>query len=332
MDTLCKVKVESVPRHLSLFVLCVLVMMSGCTTSMSAASLVRNQELERQQAASASTVVPDDRNLYLSLIQEMQSKGMYYASLAHVDAFEKKYGVQPDIELLRGDALRETRQQEAALGVYRSLLTTDVAARAQHGIGRTLAAEHKMSEATQALNAAVQLDPTNVDFLNDLGFAFMASGNMPDARVPIAQAAELAPSNKKVLANLMLYLLLTGQGGAADQVAAMAKLPDATLQATRSLAVQLSMQQSRSNVQDTAAKIAVTEVHAQNTVSPGVADAQLASGNALTSVVPTLGTAAEARPVTRTDVLAGANGVSAATPAALAWQGAPVLQRFGDAR
>jgi len=287
----------------SLAAVCLL--LSGCTSSMSAASLVRNQELERQQTASVAAPVPDDRKLYLSLIQEMQSKGMFYASLAHVDAFEKKYGVQPDIELLRADALRETSQQEAALVVYRSLLTSNVAARAQHGIGRALASEHKMGEATLALSAAVRLDPTNIDFLNDLGFAFLASGNVPGARIPIAQAAELAPNNKKVLANLVLYLLLTGQVSAADQVAATAKLPDATLRATRALAAQLgtppplAMQQEVPQVQ---------EVQQVSQVQDGQQVQQVSKRDSSAPIA------------------------AASVPAALAWQSGTVLQRFGDAK
>lgn len=309
------VALTSVVRRFDVFLLmivCAGMPLSGCTTSMSAAVLARNQELEQQQAA-ASATIPNDRKLYLSLIQEMQTKGMFYASLAHVDAFEKKYGVQPDIELLRGDALRETSQPDAALQVYRTLLSSNVAARAQHGIGRALAAENKLGDASQALGAAVQLDPTNVDFLNDLAFAYLANNDMPAARVPIAQAAELAPNNKKVLANLVLYLILTGQPEAADQVAAKAKLTDATLRATRSLALRLSAYQPSS----VAPSSQMTSDPLTSTTAERTRE-QLRAATAL-----------PAQPSTPINKPAPAI-LPPVLPATLAWQGGPLLQRFGD--
>ena len=53
---------------------------------------------------------PDTPGMYLGLIDKMQSQGLYFASLAHIDAYEKHYGVSPDTILLRADALRMTDQ------------------------------------------------------------------------------------------------------------------------------------------------------------------------------------------------------------------------------
>lgn len=251
-------------------------------------------QLQQQQAEQKSPV-PDDRKLYLSLIQAMQTKGLFYASLAHIDAFERKYGVAPDVELLRGDALRETGQNAAALSAYRGAVAsadtgahasdaaTDAAAHAQHGIGRVMAAEGDYPRAIDALNQAVVLNPTNIDFLNDLGFAYLASGQTPLARLPIAKAAELGPDNKKVIANLALYLLLSGNAAGGNDVMVRAKLSDQTVQATRSLAQQL---QAASSARTAPAMAAIPPSQANANANANVASLSASNGPANRLSVP----------------------------------------------
>ncbi len=41
------------------------------------------------QAAANKTDPPDTPGMYLSLIDRMQQQGLFYASLAHIDAYEK---------------------------------------------------------------------------------------------------------------------------------------------------------------------------------------------------------------------------------------------------
>ncbi|MGI4861535.1 MAG: pilus assembly protein [Janthinobacterium lividum] len=224
----------------SLSVTLSLSLIGGCASHATTADTVLHDAAVARQQAEQAPAAPDDRNLYLTLIGEMQAKGLAYASLAHIDAFEKKYGARPDIELLRGDALRETGQDAAALAVYQSLADDAKAgAPAWHGIGRVLAAQHRYPAALDALGTAVTRDPTNVAYLNDLAYADLLAGRTAAARVPLAQAAELAPRNNKVIANLVLYLLLNGDAAGAQQVIARAALPEATVQATRTLAAQL---------------------------------------------------------------------------------------------
>ncbi|MGI4983211.1 MAG: pilus assembly protein [Janthinobacterium lividum] len=215
-------------------------LLAGCAGHAATADTVMHDAVVARQQAEEAPAAPDDRNLYLTLVGEMQAKGLEYASLAHIDAFEKKYGVRPDIALLRGDALRETGQDAAALAVYRSLVDdAKASAPAWHGIGRVLAGQHRYPAAIDALGMAVTRDPTNVSYLNDLAYGDLLAGRTAAARLPIAQAAELAPRNNKVLANLVLYLLLIGDATGAQRVIARAALPGPTVQATRTLAAQL---------------------------------------------------------------------------------------------
>ncbi|WP_139169785.1 tetratricopeptide repeat protein [Chitinasiproducens palmae] len=215
----------------------------GCASrATSVEQVARDEALRRQQAAEASQAqaVPDDRGLYLSLIRKMQDKRMYYASLAHIDAFQKRYGAADDIALLRADALRATGQGDAAVAVYRALERGDTAARALNGIGLVEASRGRFDLAVPALREAVTHAPTDVSLLNDLGYALLLQGDLAGARVPVAQAAELAPGNHKVMSNFVLYLLLNGQAQAADAVIARSKLPSATVLSIHAVAARLS--------------------------------------------------------------------------------------------
>src|SRR5690606_5558264 len=63
-----------------------------------------------------------------------------------------------------------------------------------------------------------RMRPTNAEYLNDLGYARLQAGNINGARIPLGQAAELDPSNNKVLANLALLLLMQGEPAQAHAV------------------------------------------------------------------------------------------------------------------
>lgn len=219
-------------------VLCVL-MIAGCASkgggygAPSAAALMRAQQ---DDEAKAKTAAPDTKELYLSMIREMQERGAYFASLAHIDQFRIQYGTSPDVDILRADALRETGQPDAAEATYRTLLGSSVAAAAWHGLGLVAAQRKDYAGATQALREAVSRAPTEPFYLSDLGFAQLSNGDTAGARVPLAQAAELKPDNRKVLSNLAVYLLVTGEATRADQMMTQAKFPPATREAIAKLA------------------------------------------------------------------------------------------------
>jgi Flp pilus assembly protein TadD len=165
---------------------------------------------------------PDTPGMYLGLIDKMQSQGLYYASLAHIDAYEKQYSVTPDTILLRADALRMTDQPAAANDAYARLLQTPLAARGHWGIGLLSGAQGDFGRAAQELQQAVQLMPTDAGMLSDLGYARLRSGDVDGARVPLMKAAELDQQSRKISSNVVLLMLVDGH--AADAKAAMAQL------------------------------------------------------------------------------------------------------------
>ncbi|MFM0293334.1 MULTISPECIES: tetratricopeptide repeat protein [Paraburkholderia] len=160
---------------------------------------------------------PDTPGMYLGLIDRMQSQGLYFASLAHIDAYDKQYGASPDSILLRADALRMTDQPAAAVAVYGQLLKTPLATRGYRGLGLIAGAAGDFTRAAQEFQQAVQLAPTDAATLSDLGYARLRDGDVDGARVPLMKAAELDPTNPKIVSNVALYLLANG-----DQAQALA--------------------------------------------------------------------------------------------------------------
>ncbi|WP_423392217.1 pilus assembly protein [Burkholderia sp. LMG 21824] len=177
------------------------------------------------QAADQKQTVPDTPAMYLGLIQRMQAQGLYYASLAHIDAYDKAYGVSPDTTLLRADALRMTDQPAASAAAYTQLLKTPLAARGYRGLGLIAGASGDFGQAVQALTQASELAPTDASLLSDLAYAKLRSGDVVGARVPLMKAAELDQRNPKIVSNLALYLLAAGRTQDAQRLMNQQHLP-----------------------------------------------------------------------------------------------------------
>ncbi|KAG8149617.1 tetratricopeptide repeat protein [Burkholderia catarinensis] len=175
-------------------------------------------------AAAQKQAAPDTPGMYLGLIERMQSQGLYYASLAHIDAYEKQYGASPQTILLRADALRMTDQPAASAAVYTQLLNTTLAARGYRGLGLIAGGAGDFPRAVQALSQATVLTPTDASTQSDLAYAKLRCGDVEGARIPLMKAAELDQSNPKIISNLALYLLVSGHTQDAQKLMAQQKL------------------------------------------------------------------------------------------------------------
>jgi Flp pilus assembly protein TadD len=187
-----------------------------------------NAQAERaalMQAADQKQSVPDTPGMYLGLIQRMQAQGLYFASLAHIDAYDKTYGAIPESVLLRADALRMTDQPAASAAVYTQLLKTPLAARGYRGLGLIAGAAGDFDRAAQALAQASDLAPTDASLLSDLAYAKLRSGDVVGARVPLMKAAELDQHNPKIVSNLALYLIAAGRTQDAQRLMNQQHLP-----------------------------------------------------------------------------------------------------------
>lgn len=206
---------------------CAFKMESGYGVGIQAEREAALQQSQQKQDA------PDTPGMYLALIDRMQSQGLFYASLAHIDAYEKQYGVTPDTILLRADALRQTGQTQGSADAYTKLLNTPLAARGYRGIGLLAGAAGDFSKASESLDTATRLQPTDALTLSDLGYARLRLGDVAGARVPLMKAAELAQDNPKILSNVALFLLAAGQSAAAQGLITQQKFSPEVQQAIR---------------------------------------------------------------------------------------------------
>ncbi|MBB1162100.1 tetratricopeptide repeat protein [Aquariibacter albus] len=177
----------------------------------------------------------DPRSAYLAVLGELRATGQHYAVLAHLQSFEAEFGESPDTLMLRADALRATGQGEAAGRVYTRLLTTPRAAAGHHGLGLLAGARGDMTQAATLLGRAVALEPTNPVLQSDLGYALIAGQRLGEARGPIFTAAQLAPNDPRILANLALYHASVGDRTAAESVLARPGISEASRQIIRGM-------------------------------------------------------------------------------------------------
>ena len=239
----------------------VILLSAGCASQQTA---YRQPPVEPALAQSPQ----DDRGMYLELVRQMQAQGAYYASLAHIDAFRQRFGDAPELRLLLADAQRETGDRTSATALYRGLTKTPQAAGAWHGLGLIAAAGNDHAGARQALEQAVSLEPLNITYLGDLGFALLRAGALDQARAPLAKAAELAPANTRAVSNLVLWTLLNGQTRTAETMMQRAQLPLATRQEVLRLAQTLRHSAAQPTAARTDAPIAVQTSPAALTPRP----------------------------------------------------------------
>jgi len=207
-------------------------------------------EAESDTAQSASV---DTQANYLKVVEQMQRNGLWFASLAHIDALEQRWGAAPESTRMRADALRHTGQATASADMYRRLLATPLAAAGHHGLGLLAGGRGEFPEAVRQLEAAQQRNPTDALLLSDLGYARLRAGRIDDARVPLMQALQLRPDNAQVQANAALYLEASRQHAQAEALMDAHRMPDATRSAIREAARQLGGAPAPVALLDTAA-------------------------------------------------------------------------------
>ncbi|MCW5652850.1 tetratricopeptide repeat protein [Hydrogenophaga sp.] len=180
-------------------------------------------------AGAAETAQPglDNQATYLALVRQMQGNGMWFASLAHIDALEQRWGSTPATRLLRAQAFRHTGQDAPSAALYEQLTGTTERAAALRGLGLLAGTRGDYAEAATLFQQAREARPTDGLLLNDLGYAYLMAGRFDAARLPLMQAQQLLPDHPRVRSNLALYLLTQGDTAAARRWMDEARLSDA---------------------------------------------------------------------------------------------------------
>lgn len=187
-----------------------------------AASEPRPQE----DVAAPAKDLESDPEVYLQLISRLQDKRLYFASLAHLDAFDRRWPSNRRSTLLRADALRETGYLDQAAALYEGLQQGPLAAQAHHGLGLIASKKGDLNAALIALSRANRLDPTNAAVLNDLGYTQIMLQQMAEAGFNLHKATELDPKNTRAGANLALFYLLDHKPAQAEGVMDWYQLPE----------------------------------------------------------------------------------------------------------
>jgi tetratricopeptide (TPR) repeat protein len=165
-------------------------------------------------AATASPAPAETRDTYLAVVEQLGREGQHFAAYAHLQALEAQFGGGPEVTLLKADALRASGDAEAAARLYGELLAGPQSARAYHGLGLIAGARHDYASAATLLERAAQREPTHARLLSDLGYALLLGGRPEQARRPLLTAAELAPQDARIQANVALYRRSVGGPGA----------------------------------------------------------------------------------------------------------------------
>lgn len=226
-------------------------LLAGCQSNkmQSAWELIQQQQQEQalmRQADSSSDQEhrSNEPKLMLALIRESQAQERYFASLAYIDSYRQRFGDSDELAALQAEALRRTGQKEESEAVYRKLLGGSQAALGWHGLGLLAGARGEFAQAAEYLDRAVKLAPTDAPMLGDLGYARLRAGDMAGARVPLGKAAELDPTNTKVLANMALLLVVEGNAVQAQQLMDRAQLGLETRSQIYQLANQMRLEAS----------------------------------------------------------------------------------------
>ncbi|WP_325347220.1 tetratricopeptide repeat protein [Xylophilus sp.] len=211
--------------------LLVMVLLAGCAGDRAAALNAEAAQARAGAAQSAAEAEPrsDSRATHIGLVRQMQDKGLWYASLAHLDAIAREGGGDDASELLllRAHALRHTGRDAEALRAYQRLSGTPLEAAGLHGQGLLAGAQGDYSLAASLLEEARRRAPTDAALLSDLGYARLRAGQRSDARTPLLQAAQLQPADARIQANLALWLLLDGQPAQAQRLMDSQHMPAA---------------------------------------------------------------------------------------------------------
>ena len=209
-------------------------LLSGCS---SMGNLLGQSQPVLSPAAKAAAdrplekeAVVDTQDTYLALVKQMQSKSLWYASIAHLDALDKQWGASSDTRLLRADALRQVGQLSAAIPIYQGLLGSAKDGAARYGLGRVAAEQGDFRSAALQMEQARMSNPVDSRLLTDLGYAYLRARDLNAARIPLMQAAQLNPEDAQANVNLSLFMMVSGQGAQAEEFMRQRKLDAQTQQ------------------------------------------------------------------------------------------------------
>ena len=169
------------------------------------------KELDREDEQTRKARAEREKNLHLKLVQTMIEQDNAYAALAHLDAYDQKWGSDRQSKQLRADSLRKTSQLDQAELVYKSLLSGQGQQKSGpvwYGLGKVAIERGDLKTAATRLEKSIQADPLNINAYSDLGLVYLLEGQKEPAYNTLMKANQLASGDSKIMANLALWGLV----------------------------------------------------------------------------------------------------------------------------
>ena len=189
------------------------------------------QELEREDEQTRKARAEREKNLHLKLVQSMIEQDNSYAALAHLDAYDQKWGSDRQSKQLRADSLRKTSQLDQAELVYKSLLSGQDQMKSGpvwYGLGKVAIERGDLRSAATRLEKSVQADPLNIKAYSDLGLVYLLEGQKEPAYNTLMKANQLTNGDSNIMANLALWGLVYDDFNMAMDIADRLQWSDST--------------------------------------------------------------------------------------------------------
>lgn len=151
------------------------------------------------------------RKLYLIVVDRLRKQGSARAALSYLDEYEKQYPGDAQARLMRADCLVTLDAPGMAEPIYKSLTRSEYRSAAYAGLGKVAVANTQWADAVARFQTAVDLNPSNADYINNLAYAQMRAGQYETALATLSQAQQLDPHNVTVRNNMILCLHLAGR-------------------------------------------------------------------------------------------------------------------------
>jgi Flp pilus assembly protein TadD len=180
----------------------------------------------------------DTKATYLRLVEQMQKESLWFASLAHIDALEQRWGVSPESTRCVPTAAPD-RAGRTERGGLQAPHGHAAGKRRLPRPGPAGGARGNYAEAVRLLKQAQRQAPTDALLLSDLGYASLRAGMADEARLPLMQALQLRPDSTQAQANLALYFIVTRQDEQAARLMDANNMPASARAAVRNAAQQL---------------------------------------------------------------------------------------------
>lgn len=154
-------------------------------------------------ASSRQAQRSDVMRVRLAVAQKLADDGDWAAALAAAQAACQAAPGDPDALTLRGIALRERGLlDEAQTDLDEALRLRPDSARAHSALAVVHERQHRLADAEKHHRRALELDPHNARYLNNLGFHMLARGDARAAIAPLTEAVREDPTNARARNNL----------------------------------------------------------------------------------------------------------------------------------